>query len=71
MAQSPELLMKIAEWRARALDGTITPEDMKEAIISLREGRVSACFASAASRAKGGKNPIPSAEELLERLICN
>ncbi len=71
MATSPELQAKIELWRAKGLEGTLTPEDMKEAITALRESRISACFASAGARAKVAKNPIPSAEELLEKIICN
>lgn len=68
MAQSPELIAKIAAWRQKSLEGTLTQDEMREAIIALREGRVSACFASASSRAKAVKKPILSAEELLEKL---
>jgi hypothetical protein len=68
MAQSPELLAQLSIWRSKSLDGTMTVDDMREAIIALRDGRVSACFASKAARVKVVKNPLPSAEDLLEKL---
>lgn len=68
MAQSPELLAKISVWRQKALDNTITLEEMKEAIIALRDGRISAAAASDTSRAKAAKVAIPSAADLLSEL---
>jgi hypothetical protein len=65
---SPELLAKIASWRAKALANTLTPDEMAEAIIALRAGRVGAQIASDASRRKRAKTEIPSADDLLDQL---
>ena len=63
-----ELQSKIAHWRASAADGTLTLEDMKEAILHLRQGRVAALTASAASKRKKAITEIPSAEDMLADL---
>jgi hypothetical protein len=65
---NPELANKIAIWRQAALDGTLSVEDTREAILALRAGRVSASIASDTSRAKKAKVAIPSAEDLLSEL---
>ena len=65
---TPELNAKIAIWRAKALDGTITLEEMKEAILALRAGRVSAATASEASRRSKAKVEIPNADDLLAEM---
>jgi len=67
-AQSPELQAKISIWRSKALDGTITMEEMREAIMALRQGRVSAAHASEGARRKTAKVAIPSADDLLGEL---
>lgn len=66
MVQSPELQLRIAEWRRKALEGTITLDEMKEAIVVMRESRTSAAVAvkkSAASR----KAPV-NTDDLLNQL---
>lgn len=63
-----ELQSKIAEWRARALDGTLTLEEMRDAISLLRAGRVSAAAASDSSRRAKAKVAIPSGDDLLKEL---
>jgi hypothetical protein len=65
---TPELNAKIAIWRQKAIDGTLTIEEMKEAISALRQGRVSAGIASATSRAKKAKVEVPSAANLLAEM---
>jgi hypothetical protein len=49
---SPETLTKIKQWQERVLSGTITLEEMQEAIKILRQDRVSAAAAAAASGKK-------------------
>jgi hypothetical protein len=49
---SPETLTKIKQWQERVLSGTITLEEMQEAIKILRQDRVSAAAAAAASGRK-------------------
>jgi hypothetical protein len=65
---TPELNAKIAIWRQKALDGTLTIEEMKDAIQALRQGRVSAAHASETARRSRAKAEIPSANDLLDEL---
>lgn len=67
-AMTPELQSKIAVWRQKAQDGTLSIDEMKEAIIVLRAGRVSASHASAAARQAKAKTNIPNAGDLLASL---
>ena len=50
MAQSQELQAKIQLWRQKAREGTLTQEEMREAIAALRQDRIGAAGTSAASR---------------------
>ena len=52
MAQSPEMQAKIQLWRQKAREGTLTQDEMREAIAALRQDRVGAAGVSAASREK-------------------
>lgn len=61
----PELQSKIASWRHRAATGELTQEEMKEAIVWLRAGRLEAAKASQAARTKRAKAEIPNASALL------
>lgn len=67
MIPSPEQQSKIAELQAKSLAGTLTLEEMREAIRLMRQGRRSAAETSTkkASRAKG---PAKSADDLLSEL---
>ena len=65
---SLELQQKIAVWRQKSAEGTLTLEDMKEAIIHLRAGRVNAANASAASKRKKAIAEIPAAADMLDEL---
>ena len=62
-----ELQAKIADWRLRAADNTLTLDEMKEAVRYLRAGRVSAANASLASRKKKSSE-APSADSMLNDL---
>ena len=68
MLQTPEMQAKISIWRQKALEGTLSVEEMKEAILALRAGRVSAAHASESARRSKAKTEIPSADELLAEL---
>ncbi len=68
MIPSPELASKIALWRRKAAEDTLTVEEMAEAIAALRAGRVSAQAASDASRRKKAVAAIPDANSLLDDL---
>ena len=52
MAQSAELQAKIAIWRQRCREGTMTQEEYKEVLRELRADRVKAGEVSAASKAR-------------------
>lgn len=66
--QSPELQSKLALWRLRAAEGTITREEMREAILHLRADRLSAADASAKSKSKArAKGPV-DVDSLLDSL---
>jgi hypothetical protein len=65
---TPELQIKVEEWRRKALDGTLTPEEMREAVIFLRQTRVNAAkSSSAAKERKAAKAPV-DADALLNEL---
>ncbi len=67
---SLELQSKIAGWRLRAAEGTLTLDEMKEAIIHLRAGRLSAATtAAAAKRIPASKrSAAPSQDDMLSEL---
>ena len=65
---SPELQQKIAVWRQKAAEGTLTQDEMKEVVLLLRAGRVNAANASAASKRKKAIQEIPSAADMLSEL---
>lgn len=65
---SPDLEAKLAVWRARALEGTLTLDELRESTSLLREGRQAAAQASDSARRKKAKAVIPSAEELEREL---
>lgn len=65
---SPEMISKIALWRQKVNDRTITEAELGEAIRALRQERVGAAIASDASRRKKAKAAIPSADDMLKEL---
>ena len=67
---SPELQSKILEWRVKAADGTLSFEEMKEAVIALRSGRCEASKTAqnAAVKRKKAISAIPSAEDMMSEL---
>lgn len=64
----PELQMKISQWRLKAADGTLSLEEMKEAIAHLRAGRVSAAYTADSTKRKKAIREIPKADDLLAEL---
>lgn len=56
MLQSPELQSRIANWRAKQAAGTMTIADWTECLLALRQARMGAQAASAASKAR--KAPV-------------
>jgi hypothetical protein len=63
-----ELQSKIAAWRLKAAEKTLTLEEMKEAVIYLRAGRVNAASSAAATKRKKAIAAIPSADDMLSDL---
>lgn len=63
-----ELQAKIESWRRRAATGELTLPEMKEAIIHLRAGRLSAANASATAKRKKAIVEIPKADDLLAEM---
>lgn len=64
----PMLQAKIAEWRARAAAGTLSLDDMKEAIRAMRQGRLGAATASDSAQRARAKRVVKSADEMLDEL---
>ncbi len=63
-----DLISKIALWRRKAADGTITLEEMNEAILALRQDRRAAAESSATAKRTTAKAVIPNAEDMLKEL---
>jgi hypothetical protein len=64
-----ELQSKIASWRLRAAEGTLTLEEMKEGVVFLRAGRLGAASAAAAAkRVPGKRSAAPSQDAMLDEL---
>lgn len=66
--QSADLQAKIAVWRHRTREGSMTPADYKEAITTIRGERKSAAVASEQSKKKAAKVVIPDAKTMLDSL---
>lgn len=65
---SPEVQSRIAVLRAKALDGSLSIDDMKEAINLMRADRTGAAVASANSKAKAAKTAVPNVSDLLDEI---
>jgi hypothetical protein len=66
---SPELQSKMLIWRQKSKEGTITIDEMKEAIIALRESRKTAAETSSSPRAKSKSPPSDKkVEDMLSEL---
>ena len=71
MSASPvtfEMQARLAEWRKKSAEGTISLEEMREAIKLLRAGREAAFTASAAAKRKVAAKVIPHADDLLDEI---
>lgn len=62
-----DLQVKIAEWRRKARDGTITHADLLEALQHLRQGRAMAGKSSTAKKATAASKK-PDSDALLSEL---
>lgn len=67
----PSILNKLADWRRKCTDGTITLEEMRESVKVLRENRMASAEAAAKSKSGGKKKkaaePV-NASDLLTQL---
>lgn len=59
---------KLQELRVKAREKTITIDELREAIVLMRQDRVGASYTSEKSRAKGVAKPKANAEDLLSQL---
>lgn len=65
--ESLPLQAKVDVWRQKAIAGTLSDDDLREAIRAIREDRVTAAALGAKTRAT--KAPPRSAEELLKGFL--
>lgn len=65
---SPELASRMAIWRQKALEGTLSIEDQREAVAYIRGERKGAAISSEQAKRTKAKKEIKSAEELLKEL---
>lgn len=65
---TPEIQAKMAIWRQKIADNTMTEGEMLEAVQVLRAGRLRAAAASDTSRRAKAKAEIPSADDMLNEL---
>jgi len=63
-----DLESKIAVWRQKAVENTLTVEEMAEAVKIMRGDRRGAAIASDKSRKSAAKTAIPAADDLLSEL---
>lgn len=64
---SPDLQAKIALWREKARNNTLSFEEMKEAVAALRSARSAIPVATGGSKVSRSK-PKPNADDLLSEL---
>lgn len=67
---TPETLSRINMWRAKCVDGTITPDELQQAMAALRGERKASAVATSSSKARvtKAKAVIPSADDLLKEM---
>lgn len=65
---SPETQARIALFRQKAVEGTLSREDMKEAITLIRGDRRNAAAASDGARRARAKTEIKPADDMLKEL---
>ena len=64
---SLELQSKIASWRLKAAEGTLTLDEMREGVKYLRSDRMNAANSAAKSRS-AKKSVAPAADDMLSEL---
>lgn len=65
---SPELQSKLSIWRQKAADGTLSMDELKEAVAFLRSDRKAAAVSSPAKKTAKAKAAIPDADTLMKEL---
>lgn len=65
---SPEMQAKVATWRQKAIAGTLSVEDMREAIVLLRSNRRSAAVSATEARRTKARKVVQSADDMLKDL---
>lgn len=66
---TPEIKAQVAVWRAKALDQTLTVDELKAAVALLREGRTSAAqVATTGVKRKKGKPAVVDMEMMEKEL---
>ena len=68
-----ETQIKVAQWRARSLAGTITPEEMVQIVMHLSAGRRSAAMASTTAkgvRKASAKIDALNGDDLLNEMLA-
>ena len=65
---TPELSARIQLWRAKALDGTITQDELREAIMVIRQERLTAQTTSTKARSARKETATISSDQLLDEL---
>ncbi len=70
MAQSLEMQAKIQLWREKSRLGTLTKDEMREAILALREDRTIGIKAAAAGKGKkaAGAKKVVNVDDLFNEL---
>jgi hypothetical protein len=67
MYQDPDFQLKLASYRRKSADGTITLEEMREAVKLMRQGRLAAATTASKSRStKTSAAPVNSDTLLAE-----
>lgn len=65
---SPELQSKLSIWRQKASEGTLSMEELREAVAFLRSDRKAAASTSTAKKNAKAKVAIPDADTLMKEL---
>lgn len=65
---TPDIQAKIAIFRQKCADDTITIEELKEALALMREGRLAAARTSDSAKRTKAKATILNADEMLKEL---
>lgn len=65
---TPDIQSRIAILRQKCIDGTVTKEELIEALREMAQGRLAAVKASAASKKKAARAEVKPANEMLDEL---